>query len=218
MTAVLLFSGVLSAQRSAQPQAGEKTLDMVYAAREQADDFVNVLWGGDLLKKSIAGDSKARELANRIDDDRKREHKWEVLAWSLPESSLQPGESIGLELGNGVVLVNGTVKTAISRGLPPPTSPLKPGEKIGYMVKAPPEIRSRILMEGLRQDLGNFAAILQFEGKTAESDDFWVSWKSAWFDAQEVFCEYNPGAKFTNLNGEDQTCEMSSALQSKTRN
>ena len=35
MTAVLLFSGVLSAQRSAQPQADEKTLDTVYAAREQ---------------------------------------------------------------------------------------------------------------------------------------------------------------------------------------
>ena len=218
MTAVLLFSGVLSAQTTAQPKADEKTLDAVYAAREQADDFVSALWGGELLKRSIAGDSKARELANKIDDDRKREHKWEVLTWSLPESSLRPGESIGLELGSGVVSINGTVRTAISRGLPSPGSPLKPDEKIGYMVKAPPEIRSHILIEGLRQDLDSFAAILQFEGKSVESDDFWVSWKSAWFDAQEVFCKYNPGAKFTNLNGEDQTCKPSSVLQSKTRN
>ena len=73
-------------------------------------------------------------------------------------------------------------------------------------------------MEGLLQDLNDFSAILQFDEKDPESDGFVVAWKSAWFDAQGIYCKYNPGAKFTNLNGEDQTCEMSSALQSKTRN
>ena len=124
-----------------------------------------------------------------------------------------------------MVAVSGTIQTAISRGLPPPPSTAELDQKIEkpaqcciYMVKAPPEIRSHILMEGLRDDLNNFAAILQFDGKSAESDSFWVSWKSAWFDAQGVFCRSNPGAKFTNLNGEEQTCKASSALQSKTRN
>jgi hypothetical protein len=45
-------------------------------------------------------------------------------------------------MGNGVVAVNGTIQTAVSRGLPIPPSTAKPDEKIVYMVKAPPEIRS----------------------------------------------------------------------------
>jgi hypothetical protein len=215
--AALLF-GILRPQTRTQRKADEKTLDAVYAARRQADDFVNVLRGGDLLKRAANGNSGAEELANKIDEDRKRQNRWEISAWTLSESALQPGESISLEMGNGVVAVNGTAQTAISRGLPAPASTAKPDEKIVYMVTAPPEIRSRILMEGLRDDLNNFAAILQFDGKRLESDSVWVSWKSAWFGAQEVFCKYNPGAKFVNLNGEEQTCRASPALQSKTRN
>jgi hypothetical protein len=218
VTAALVFSSVLSAQTRAQQKADQKTLDTVYAARRQADDFVNVLWGGELLNKAAGGNPGAEELANKIDADRKRQNRWEISAWTLSNSALQPGESINLEMGNGIVSVNGTVQTAISRGLPISASTAKPDETIVYLVTAPPEIRSRILMEGLRDDLNNFAAILQFDGKSAEGDSVWVSWKSAWFDAQEVFCKYNPGAKFTNLNGEEQTCKASSALRSKTRN
>jgi hypothetical protein len=214
---LLLFLGVSRAQTSVQQKSDEKTLDTVYAARKQADDFVNALWGGELLKKGATGIPGAGELANKIDGDRKRQNSWEISAWTLSNSALQPGESINLELGNGVVAVNGTIQTAVSRGLPIPPSTAKPDEKIVYMVKAPPEIRSCILMEGLRDDLNNFAAILQFDGKSAESDSIWISWKSAWFDAQEVFCKYSPGAKFTNLNGEEQTCKASPTLQSKTR-
>lgn len=217
VTAALFFFGVLHAQTRAQQNADEKTLDTAYAAREQVDDFVNVLWG-ELLNKAAGGNSAARELADKIDADRKRQNRWEISAWTLSNSALQPGESINLEPGNGVVAVNGTIQTAISRGLPIPPSTGKTDEKIVYMVTAPPEVRSRILMEGLRDDLNNFAAILQFTGKSAESDSFWVSWKSAWFDTREVFCRSNPGAKFTDLNGEEQTCKASSALQSKTRN
>lgn len=109
--------------------------------------------------------------------------------------------------------VSGTIGTAISRGLPPPPSPAKPDEKIIYMVKAPPEIRSRILMEGLRHDLTDFSAILQFHGKDSESDGFVVAWKGAWFDAQSIYCKYSPGAKFTNLNNEEQTCSSGIATK-----
>jgi hypothetical protein len=228
----LLLCGVLLAQSPALQNASEKTLDAVYDAREQADNFLSFAWDNE-LKKAIAGNSKAGDLANKIDDDRKRQHKWEVLAWSLPRSSLQAGESIYLELGSGVVAVSGTVSTAISRGLPPPPSSVEPGEKviyadtpstlqlshkhspakpgeIIYTVKAPPEIRSRILMEGLRQDLNGFYAILRFDGRDPESDDFVVAWKGAWFDAQGIYCKYNPGAKFTDLNNEEQTCNSGS--------
>jgi hypothetical protein len=218
---MLLLCGVLHAQTPTQQKADEKTLETVYAAREQADQFLDLAWDSE-LKKAIAGDSKAGELANKIDDDRKRQQRWEVSAWSLSNSALRPGESIESELGNGVVAVRGTIQTAISRGLPVPPSTAEPDQKIDkpahccvYMVKAPPEIRSRILVEGLRHDLKNFAAILQFDGKSAESDGFWVSWKSAWFDAQEVFCKYNQGAQFIDLNGEAQTCKTSSSVQSK---
>ena len=225
VAATLLLCGVLHAQTPAQQKADEKALETVYAARSQADQFLDLAWDSELLKKAIAGDSKARDLANKIDEDRKGQHKWEISAWSLSNSSLRPGESIEFELGNGVVAVRGTIQTAISRGLPVPPSTAQPDQEIDkpaqcciYMVTAPPEIRSRILMEGLRHDLNNFAAILQFDGKSAESDGFWVSWKSAWFDAQEVFCKYNRGAQFTDLNGEEQTCKASPAPQSKTRN
>jgi len=47
---------------------------------------------------------------------------------------------------------------------------------------------------------------LQFDGKDARYDSLWVSWKSAWFDAENIFCKYNAGAKFTDLNDEEQTC------------
>jgi hypothetical protein len=73
-------------------------------------------------------------------------------------------------------------------------------------------------MEGLRHDLNDFAAVLQFDGKSAESNEFWVSWKSAWFDAQDIFCKYSPGAKFTDLNAEGQTCKASSTVPSNIRN
>jgi hypothetical protein len=167
-----------------------------------------------LFREPPTFNPKAGDLAEKIEEDLKQQNKWEVSAWSLSNSSFRPGESIEFELGNGVVAVRGTIQAAISRGLPIPPSTAEPDQKTSkpaqcciYMVTAPPEIRSRILMEGLRHDLNNFAAILQFDGKSAESDSFWISWKSAWFDAQEVFCKYNQGAQFTDLNGEVQTCK-----------
>jgi hypothetical protein len=89
---MLLLCGVLHAQTPTQQKADEKTLETVYAAREQADQFLDLAWDSE-LKKAIAGDSKAGELANKIDDDRKRQQRWEVSAWSLSNSALRPGES-----------------------------------------------------------------------------------------------------------------------------
>lgn len=214
VTAALLACGILRAQTLAQQKADQKTLDTVYAAREQADQFVKLARENE-LKKAIDGDPKAGDLARKIDADRKRQAKWEISAWTLANSALQPGESINLEMGNGVVAVNGTFQTAIARGLPISPSTETLNQQTVYFVTAPPEIRSRILMEGLRDDLNDVAAILQFDRKNAESDSFWVSWKSAWFDAQAVFCKYNPGSKFTDLNGEEQFCKALSALQNK---
>jgi len=220
VTGALLLCGVLQAQGSARKpsdDSDEKLLEIgPYAAKTQADQFIE-FYLDDLYKRAMMTDAKAGHLADKIREGRKRQDTWEISAWSLSNSSLLPGESIDLELGNGVVSVKGTVKAAISRGLPIPPSPLAPDDKIIYMVNAPPEIRSRILMEGLRHDLNNFAALLQFDGKSAGSDGLWVSWKSAWFDAQEVFCKYNPGAKFTDLNAEEQTCKASTGTRNKSQ-
>ena len=64
VTAALLFFGVLHAQTRAQRNADEKTLDTAYAAREQADDFVNVLWG-ELLNKAVGGELRGKGVSGQ---------------------------------------------------------------------------------------------------------------------------------------------------------
>ncbi len=119
VTGALLLCGVLRAQGSANGPLDEKLLETgPYAAKMQADDFIE-LHLGDLHNRAFA-DAKAGDLADKIKEDRERQSKWEISAWSLSNWSLKPGESINLELGNGVVSVNGTVRTAVSRGLPTP--------------------------------------------------------------------------------------------------
>ena len=217
VTAALLCCGILRAQTSCSAEGRRENARYRVRSAEAGGPIRNV-GPGKRAEEGHRRRFKAGDLAGKIDADRKRQDRWEISAWTLSNSALQPGESINLEMGNGVVAVNGTFQTAIARGLPISPSTATPNQKTVYFVTAPPEIRSRILMEGLRDDLNDFAAILQFDGKNAESDSFWVSWKSAWFDAQEVFCKNSPGAKFTNLNGEDQICQALSAPQSKTRN
>jgi hypothetical protein len=206
VTIALLFCGVSRAQTQT---ADDKTLEtVVFAAHEQASDFIEA-HEHELRSKAIAGDSKARELVEKIDVDKKRQNRWEISAWSLANSDLHAGESISLELGSGAVAVSGTVRTAAFRGLPLPPGSANADERVVYMVYAPPQIRSRILMEGLREELSSWTSMLEFDGKNAENDGFWISWKSAWFDAESIFCKYNPGAQFNDLNGDKQACNPS---------
>jgi hypothetical protein len=154
------------------------------------------------------GDHKAATLVNKIFGDRERQQKWEVSAWSPSNSSLQPGEYVETELGNGAVVISGNAQTAFARGIPAPTTPTKPNEKLLYTVTAPPAVRSRILMEGLRNDISNYSVLVQFEGKDPSTNVFIVAWKPAWYDAQDIYCKYNPGAKFIDLNSEEQSCRF----------
>ncbi|MGI0084927.1 MAG: hypothetical protein ACREBQ_07585 [Nitrososphaerales archaeon] len=197
-------------------KADVKILDAVQDAREQAGSWIDA-YLFDLDRKAMDGNQEAGTLALKIYEEKKQERKWEISAWTLKNSSLEAGESINLELGNGVVAVEGTVQTEISRGLPIPPSTSKPEEKIIYMVTAPPEIRSRILMEGLRHDLSNYSALLQFDGEHSDGNPLFVAWKSAWFDAQGVYCKYNPGEKFTDLNGDEQICKSEPPANGKRK-
>jgi hypothetical protein len=45
---MLLLCGVLHAQTPTQQKADEKTLETVYAAREQADQFLDLAWDSEL--------------------------------------------------------------------------------------------------------------------------------------------------------------------------
>jgi hypothetical protein len=147
-----------------------------------------------------------KALMDKIDADEMREDKWESSAWSPRASFLLPGESMDVPPSKGEAFITGTVRTALARGLPL-TPPLpKPDEKIGYAIYAPLEIRSLIAMEGLRHGIANYSEIVRFNGRVPENDPFIISWKPAWFDAEAIYCKYNPGAKFTNLNNEEQTC------------
>jgi len=159
-----------------------------------------------------------KALLDKIDGDEMRESEWESSAWSPRASALLPGESIGMAPARGQAFIKGTVRTALARGLPLPPPLPKPDEEIMYVVYAPLEIRSLIAMEGLRHGIASYSKIVRFNGRVPEYDPLIISWKPAWFDAEAIYCKYNPGAKFTNLNGEEQTCTASSAFQSKTHN
>ncbi|HEY0704034.1 MAG TPA: hypothetical protein VGD60_14795 [Candidatus Acidoferrales bacterium] len=203
---LLLLCRGLSIQNLPEESADQKTLRVVHSAREQARSWIE-LYVDELRTKALDGDRRAGALAIKIDQERERQDNWETSAWTIPASWFMPGESVKLEIGNGLVAIKGTARTLISRGLPSPPGLAKSDEELVYTITAPPEIRSRILMEGLRRDLAEFSEILTFNGRDPIRDAFAVSWKSAWFDAESVFCRYNPGAKFTDLNGDEEVCQ-----------
>jgi hypothetical protein len=43
--------------------------------------------------------------------------------------------------------------------------------------------------------------------KTA-GDDFLTIYRGVWQEARDYFCKYNPGGKFTDLNGQEQVCQQ----------
>jgi hypothetical protein len=209
--AFFLLPTALQAQTNGKTD--EEILHTVDNARSQAGSWIDASLF-ELNSKAMHGDIEAGKLADKVDKGRKQQRKWEASAWSPAYSSLQPGEYVDLAMGNGTVLVMGTARTAAARRLPiPPSS--NSDQKIGYMVYAPPEIRSRILMEGLRHDISDWSALTQFDGREPEQDPFLTAWRMAWFDAQNMFCKYNPGAKLTDLNNEEQACKSSAPQKAR---
>ena len=205
--ALMLFLSICGhTQVKAEKKTDESILSTVHNARDQAKSWIDA-WLHELSLKGMNGDHEAARLVNKISDDRERQEKWELSAWSPSNSSLQPGEYVETELGNGVVVISGNARTAVARGIPAPTTP-KPNEKLSYTVTAPPAIRSRILMEGLRHDISNYSVLVQSEGKDPSTNVFIVAWKPAWYDAQDIYCKYNPGAKFIDLNSEEHSCRF----------
>jgi hypothetical protein len=183
-------------------------LKMLGSARDQADSWVEAYL--DDLNTKAFGNAAADKLAKKIGDVRKQQHKWELSVWTVAQ--LQPEEYIETEMGSGRVLIMGTTKTAAARGIAPMS---KADQPLGYVVTAPAEVLSRILMEGLKRDLLDYTELVEFGGSDAESSAMFRAWKSAWFDAQALYCKTNPGGKFTDLNNEAQTCRTETTSKSK---
>jgi hypothetical protein len=158
-----------------------------------------------------------KALLDKIDADERRENEWESSAWSPGASSLLPGESIDMPPGGGEAFITGTIRTALVRGLPLPRPLPNSDEKIMYAIYAPPEIRSLIAMEGVRHGIDEYSEIVRFNGRVPEYDSLIISWKPVWFDAEAIFCKYNPGAKFTDLNNEEQMCSSGIPVSEKSK-
>jgi hypothetical protein len=203
---MLLLSICGHTQVKAEKKTDESILSTVHNARDQAKSWIDA-WLHELSLKGMNGDHVAARLVDKISDDRERQQKWESLAWSPSNSSLQPGEYVETELGNGAVVISGNAQTAVARGIPAPIT-TKRNEKLLYTVTAPPAVRSRILMEGLRNDISNYSLLVQFEGKDPSTNVFIVAWKPAWYDARSIYCKYNPRAKFIDLNSEEHSCRF----------
>ena len=197
-----------------QPQPDdEKILNVVANAREQADNWVDVLAVGG-LREEASNDKvdvlKAERLLDQIELDRKNEQHWEQTVWTIPNSEMFPGESIESHWGY-YVMVDGTGHT-IRQRFPgcEKTKQCAPGLRetveVVYIVNAPLEVKAHILMEGLRHGISHWAAIQDFEGKTP-NDAFETAWNQAWFDARNVYCRRSPGAKYFDLSNDEQICK-----------
>lgn len=85
-------------------------------------------------------------------------------------------------------------------------APISDTGEASYVVKAPLDVKAHILMEGLRHRISHWAAIQDFEGKSAD-DQFETWWNTAWFDARNVYCRRSPGAKYFDLSNDEQVCK-----------
>jgi hypothetical protein len=200
-------------QDAPQPQQDdEKILSIASNARDQVDNFTEVLAVGSLMEKMQNHQvdiEKAEKLLNRLELDTKNEKHWEKTIWTIPNSELFPGEMIESHLGT-FLMVEGTADTCRKR------FPSLPGKsrcvetsgttKAMYVVEAPLDVKAHILMEGLRHGISHWAAIQDFEGKSRD-DQFETSWNTAWFDVRNVYCRRSPGAKYFDLSNDEQVCK-----------
>lgn len=213
---VFVFCVPLPAQKNQAPtqphQDDDKILKVVSSARNQVDNFAEVLAAGSLeeeVQQGTVDAQKANTLLREIDVDTKNERQWEQTVWTIPHSELLTGEFIESHLGT-FLLVEGTAATCRKR-FPKSLQSSHCGDvpdtaEIGYVVEAPLDARAHILMEGLRHGISHYAAIQDFRGKPTD-DAFITGWNSAWFDARNVYCRHSPGSKYLDLSNQEQVCK-----------
>ncbi len=197
-----------------QPQPDdEKILNVVASARDQVDNFTDVIAVGALKEKALKSEvdvQKADKLLNQIELDNKNEKHWEQTVWTIPNSEMFPGESIQTHRGTFLVMA-GTGSTMHQRfpdceKTKQCGTGLRDTVDVVYVVNAPLDVKAHILMEGLRHGISHWAAIQDFEGRRA-NDAFTTAWNQAWFDARNVYCRRSPGAKYFDLSSENQNCK-----------
>jgi hypothetical protein len=200
-------------QELPQPQQDdEKILNIVSNAREQVDNFTENLGVGTLSEKMQNHQvdvEKAKTLLNQIELDTKNEQRWEKTVWTIPNSEMFPGEMIQSHLGT-FLMVEGTGRTMRQR-FPDCTkkgecAPISDTDKAVYIVHASLDVKAHILMEGLRHGISHWEAINDFQGAPM-NEVFANAWRTAWFDARNVYCRRSPGAKYFDLSNEEQICK-----------
>jgi hypothetical protein len=200
-------------QELPQPQQDdEKILNIVSNAREQVDNFTEALAVGSLMEKMQKHEvdvEKAEKLLSQIELDTKNEKHWEKTVWTIPNSEMFPGEMIQSHLGT-FLMVEGTAGTCRKRfpNLPGKSRCLGTADttKAMYVVEAPLDVKAHILMEGLRHGISHWEAINDFQGEPI-NEVFANAWRTAWFDARNVYCRRSPGAKYFDLSNEEQICK-----------
>jgi hypothetical protein len=213
LSAALVYAQKNLNEEPPQPQQDDETiLNTASNARDQVDNFTEVLAVGSLMEKMQKHEvdfEKAEKLLNDIELDIKNEKHWEKTVWTIPNSEMFPGETIESHLGT-FLMMQGTGRTMRQR-FPDCTrkkecAPISDTDEAFYVVKAPLDVKAHIMMEGLRHGISHWSAIQDFEGKPPD-DVLVTSWTTVWFDARNVYCRRSPGAKYFDLSNEEQICK-----------
>lgn len=165
---------------------------------------------------------ESKRVLDRVKHSTKAERGWEENLWTVRLSELRPDEHVTDHFGIGlfVRLVGNDprrgVVTIDSHGMRwdcrgKVTSPSRKNENgISCLVRPPPGIAAHICMAELRVGMSGCAALRKAEDVPTAADAFAgmqvEGWRSAWFDAQDIYCRHSPDGKYIDLAGQHETC------------
>jgi len=145
----------------------------------------------ELLVKADAGDRRAGALSDKLHENEQRFERWQRSEWA-PDLAEQKRGRLVIQMDDG---------SAYFCCLPPESDHL-------YSVEAPPQTRWRILMEAMRWEIGDMVEINKFDHAKTTADDFLTIYRSLWQESRDYYCKHGPGAKFIDLNGQEQVCSQ----------
>jgi hypothetical protein len=143
-----------------------------------------------LLEKAVAGDQAASAFCEKLRASEQRFKNWQRSEW-VPDLAEQ-------KHGNLVGSVEDGTATACCL----------PGTNTLYVVEAPPQARWLIMMEKLRWEIGDTNEIDQFRHAKTTGDSFLAVYQGVWQEARDFYCKHGPGAKYTDLNDQEQVCSQ----------
>jgi hypothetical protein len=185
-----LLASLRSASTVAAAALEQSKLEEVRSASAQLYSF-RMMEETTLLEKAVAGDQRAGTLADELKENEQRFERWQRLEWT-PDLGSQKGDKIVMPMDDG---------RAYFCCFPPGSNRL-------YPVEAPPRIRWNILMEKTRWEIGDMGKAIEFLHPGTSDNDMMTIYQDVWEEARDYYCKHGPGAKFTDLNGQEQVCSQ----------